>query len=168
MLESSDRFESLLNPSSFLVGASAGISGLMTAGALLRPKWGLVLLILIPLLLSLVALPVVDWAATASFSAMDSKSVQLRAEADRLAAAGQVQKAAVVRTQADAINATLVQQENTRAQEAVAAPDEIVHLVGALVGVLYVLALFRPKIREGFEELFNWFSTFLPRRNSGP
>ncbi|MBI5226575.1 rhomboid family intramembrane serine protease [Candidatus Micrarchaeota archaeon] len=158
---------SILNPSSFLVGASAGVAGLMTAGALLRPKWGVLVLIAVPFVLGVVALPLVDWAASASFSALGVKTSELRVEADRLQAAGQTQAAASVRAQAEAINATLAQQESVRAQEAVATPDEIVHLVGALAGVLYVLVFFRDKMRDGFEELFAWFSALLPRRVNG-
>ena len=155
---------SILNPSSFLVGTSAGVAGLMTAGALLRPKWGVAVLIAVPLVLAVVALPLVDWAASASFSALGVKTSELRAEADRLQAAGQTQAAASVRAQAEAVNATLAQQESVRSQEAVATPDEIVHLVGALVGVLYVLLFFRDKMRDGFEELFAWFSFITNQR----
>ena len=136
----------------------------MTAGALLRPKWGVAVLIAVPLVLAVVALPLVDWAASASFSALGVKTSELRAEADRLQAAGQTQAAASVRAQAEAVNATLAQQESVRSQEAVATPDEIVHLVGALVGVLYVLLFFRDKMRDGFEELFAWFSFITNQR----
>ncbi|MBI2445755.1 rhomboid family intramembrane serine protease [Candidatus Micrarchaeota archaeon] len=143
----------VLNPSSFLAGASGGIAGLMTAASLSRPKWGVMLLLGVPLFMSVVAFPVLAWAKEASFSSLDQKASSLQIQADQLEAAGQYEAAAEARAEAEAVNATLTQQEATAAAEARAVPDFFVHAAGALVGMLYVLAFFRERVREGFEEL---------------
>ncbi len=54
----------LTNPFITLIGASAGISGLMAAAMVLRPKQSIVLLIALPLLVLLVIVPGVNAAGT--------------------------------------------------------------------------------------------------------
>lgn len=143
----------VLNPASFLAGASGGIAGLMTAGALVRPKWGAALLVAVPVALTFVALPLLDWTTAASFSGMRQRASDLEAQASALQASGQAQAAASIRAEAEAVNATLVKQVQGRTAEAASSPDERVHLAGALVGVLYAVALLGWRVREGFEEL---------------
>lgn len=143
----------LLNPSSFLAGASGGIAGLMTAAALTRPKWGFVLLVSIPLFMGLIAFPVLAWASAASFSGLDQQASSLQVQAEQLEASGQFEAAAKARAEAEAVNATRLRQAATQAAEARAVPDFFVHVAGALVGVLYVMVLFPHRVRGGFEEL---------------
>ncbi len=143
----------VLNPSSFLAGASGGISGLMTAAAMSRPKWGLVLLLGIPVFMGLVAFPALAWAESESFSDLNERVVTLETRADQLEASGQYREAAAARAEAYAVNATLAQQEQTKAAEERAVPDFFVHVAGALVGVSYVIGFFGERVREGFEEL---------------
>ncbi len=143
----------VLNPSSFLAGASGGISGLMTAAAMTRPKWGLILLLGIPVFMAVVAFPALALAETASFSGLNERVTTLETQAADLDASGRHEEAAAARAQADAVNATLAKQEATKAQEERAVPDFFVHVAGALVGVLYVIGFFGERVREGFEEL---------------
>src|SRR3989338_4669876 len=63
---------SLLNPTSFLVGASSGVSALMTASALLTPKLGVVLLAGVPLLTYGVVFPLLDQTAQSQFQSMEN------------------------------------------------------------------------------------------------
>ncbi len=143
----------VLNPSSFLAGASGGISGLMTAAALSRPKFGLVLLLGVPVFMGVVAFPALIFAEAASFSGLNEHVATLELQAADLEASGRHAEAAALRAQAEAANVTLSQQEAAQAAEERAVPDFFVHVAGALVGVLYVVGFFGERVREGFEEL---------------
>jgi len=143
----------VLNPSSFLAGASGGIAGLMTAAALSRPKWGAVLLVAVPLFVSFVANPALASVERASFSDLSGQVAFLMQQAEQFEAAGDFEEAAKSRAEAAATNATLSSQEATAAAERKAVPDFLVHLSGALVGVLYVLLFFRDRVRDGFEDV---------------
>lgn len=156
-----------LNPHAYLAGASGGISGLLTASALLRPKFGMVLLFLVPVFMGVVAFPTLDLVEKTAFSALGEKAALLESQADRFEASGQLEQATAVRAQAGAANATLLQQEAAKAQEARSAPDFLVHAAGALVGVLYVVGFFGSRVREGFDELADFFDSARARFGRG-
>ncbi len=143
----------VLNPASFLAGASGGIAGLMTAACLSRPKFGAVLLLVVPLFMTFVASPALAFAESTSFSDLNDRVALLMQQSAEFEASGQFEAAEKARADAAATNATLVKQEASAAAEKKAVPDFLVHLAGALVGALYVLALYRDRVRDGFEEV---------------
>ncbi len=144
---------SMINPAAVLAGASSGVSGLMTASSLAKPKWGVVLLLFVPLASFFVLFPATDWLAQQSLSGLGQKAVTLNSQADQLAAQGKTAEAAKVRLEAQQVAATFGQQTAARASEEKAQPDFLVHLVGALAGAAYVLLFAQDKVRDGFDEL---------------
>ncbi|MDP2717347.1 MAG: rhomboid family intramembrane serine protease [Candidatus Micrarchaeota archaeon] len=155
---------SLLNPSSFLAGASAGVAGLMGAAALARPKWAVVLLVAVPVLSSFVALPFLAAFTQASFEELGDQSAALSQEAGALAAQGQAERAAAVQAQADTLADALLQQAGAQAAEEKAVPDFFVHLAGALIGAAYVLLFLSSRVHDGFDELAPLVEGLLGRR----
>ncbi len=155
---------SLLNPHSFLAGASAGVAGLMGASALVRPKWAVVLLVAVPVLSSLVVFPLLSALTQSSFEALDRQSVDLFRQADALAAEGRPEAAASAFARTDALAGTLSQQETAQKAEQKAVPDFFVHLAGALAGAAYVLVFFSVRVRDGFDELAPYVARFAGRR----
>lgn len=156
---------SLLNPASLLIGASSGVSGLMTAGALLRPKLGLVLLIAVPLFVFGVVFPFLDQAAQQSFASMEAQAAALEKQAGVLEQQGKLAEAQVVKAEAGKVAAELETQKASKAREEKAETDFLVHLTGALLGAAFVLWRHQDKLAEALEGLVSSLSKFQPPAN---
>lgn len=158
-------FFAVLSPGSLLAGASGGVAGLMAAGALVRPKIAVALLLVVPLLSSFVVLPALDAVTSSSFTAMAAQAESLERQADALAAEGRVQEAEAARADAERVDVALAEQQTARARESAAQPDFWVHLVGALSGAGYVALVMPERIRDGFEDFRRFLSDSLPGGN---
>lgn len=148
---------SLLNPSSFLVGASSGVSALMTSAALLKPKLGVVLLAGVPLLTYGAVFPLLDQTAQSQFQTLENTQLTLEKEAADLEAQNRFEEAKIVRAQAEQTAVTLRAQEEGKVREEAAKSDFLVHLTGALLGAVYVLGLRTKELEEGLSELWPLF-----------
>ncbi|MBU1197597.1 rhomboid family intramembrane serine protease [Candidatus Micrarchaeota archaeon] len=141
----------LTNPFIALIGASAGISGLLGAALALKPKQALVVLLAIPFLLSFIVIPgatyVDDWYA----GRLQSDQQRLRNQYATALNASQYNRSAELQMHVQQLNSSLHQtdkklettQEGKSREESVPT-DLFVHIYGVLAGLLYVY-LFRRK-----------------------
>ena len=140
----------LINPTYYLVGASAGLSGLLAAAVLTRPGSSILALIAIPLVL-MVLLPTASWAADAQKTALEQSSVQLSQQVQTLLAENRTAEAA----QANASLQTVLEAKNItetgQAREAATPSDATVHVLGGLVGFSWLLAFRKDALREGLQ-----------------
>ncbi len=164
------------NPGVPLIGASAGISGLLSATVLTKPKAALVLLVLTPILIQAVLFPGAQFATLAYQSSLEESRQELGEE---LVQAVELNKTPEIITQ---INRTLVQTEEKieitsvgKEREEKTPTDFMVHLYGAITGAFYVYFLKRKSLKEGEQEFveigggifkaIDWLGSKLGRRN---
>ncbi|MFA4946038.1 MAG: rhomboid family intramembrane serine protease [Candidatus Micrarchaeia archaeon] len=142
----------LLNPGSYLVGASAAIAGVMTAALAVRPRSAIVLVLVTPLLISAAAFPLVDslvrgeQASFASESTEFAEQARLLAEENRTAEAFAANASAYAAAEKEALVA------GGRVREESTPTDFLVHFYGAAFAAVY-LALFKKReLAEGAAE----------------
>lgn len=143
---------SLVNPGAFLIGSSAGVSGLMTAATILRPRKALPLLIATPLIIYLLAFPAANALSDWNTSRLAEEQSALSQEVRQLVAQNKTVEAAEANESLQAVAAQHEQTIEGVQREAVTPTDFIVHVIGALVAVVYLFAFRREKIFEGILE----------------
>jgi len=143
---------SIFNPSFLLVGASAGVVGLMGAAVVARPKLSCVALAAVPLLLALVLFPLASAAVELQQTQLAEMQQGLQWNYSQLIAQNRTEEASQVNVSIAQVNQTLGVSVEGRAREQKTPTDFSVHLYGALFGVLYVFFV-RPKaFRNGVKE----------------
>lgn len=148
---------SLLNPTSFLVGASSGVSALMTASALLKPRLGLAFLIAVPIFTFFIAYPFLDQAAQNQVQSLAFRQAALEKTAKDLEGQKKFSEAQAVLLQANATGMALLAQKDGKSREESAQSDFLVHLVGALLGAGFVLWRHPKELEAGLTELWPFF-----------
>lgn len=156
---------SLLNPSAYLIGASAAVSGLMSACTALRPKQALVLLVATPILASFAVYPVVSFAERSSEQSFAEKQAALQSDLSKLVAENKTAEAAEVNASLKIVEKKAVQTLEGRQREEATPTDFLVHAFGALVGIVFLFFFRKKKLAEGIKEfeslggeLFAFFS----------
>ena len=157
---------SFFNPGTILIGASAGISGLMSASLFLKPKKALIFLILLPIAIYLVVFPALDYASTAYSSQLVSEkavisqnvsalnqSLQVAIAKNDTQKAGEIRRAIATNVQVlkTVENKQTITNEGT-AREKIIPTDVPVHFYGGLIGALYLFLFRRKKLEEGKDE----------------
>jgi len=157
---------SFFNPATVLIGASAGISGLMSASLFLKPKKALVFLILLPIAIYLVVFPALDYASTAYSSQLVSEkatisqnvgvlneSLQVAIARNDTQKAGEIRREIATNVQVlkTVENKEMITNEGTK-REKIIPTDVPVHFYGGLVGALYLFLFRRKKLDEGQDE----------------
>lgn len=156
---------SLLNPSVALVGASAGVSGLIGAAVGVRPKAALPVLLISPFLFTFLALPIVQSLSFQQQSSVFGEANELTRQFDQFVYQNKTREAA-------AVNEKIVRAEEKKKvleegakREASTPADFLVHLAGVAFGVAYVFVLHRKLFEKGAEELLGFLQS-LPLLNS--
>jgi membrane associated rhomboid family serine protease len=154
---------SLLNPGAELVGASAGISGLMAAAAALKPKRALVLLVCVPLFVAFAAVPLVSFSENAFERGLFERQAALETQVRALLAQNKFAEAAAANATLQSVAARAEQTIEGREREASTPTDFAVHVFGALAGVAFLWFFRRRELRVGLgeysslgEELFSF------------
>ena len=157
---------SFFNPATVLIGASAGISGLMSASLFLKPKKALVFLILLPIAIYLVVFPALDYASTAYSSQLVSEkatisqnvgvlneSLQVAIARNDTQKAGEIRREIATNVQVlkTVENKEMITNEGTK-REKIIPTDVPVHFYGGLAGALYLFLFRRKKLDEGQDE----------------
>ncbi|MEW5955786.1 MAG: rhomboid family intramembrane serine protease [Candidatus Micrarchaeota archaeon] len=147
---------SIFNPSVLLVGASAGVTALMAAAVVARPRLAVVALAAVPLALAFLFFPLAAYAAETREAELKSTQQGLQANYSQLVAQNRTEEAAQVNATMTQVNKTLTVAVEGKEREKKTPTDFSVHVYGGLFGVLYVFFV-RPKdFRRGiqdFEEL---------------
>jgi membrane associated rhomboid family serine protease len=143
---------SLLNPAAYLIGASAAVSGLMSACTALRPKQALVLLVATPILISFVVYPVVSFAERSSEQSLTEKQSALQSDLIKLVAENKTVEAAQVNASLKIVEKQAAQTLEGRQREEATPTDFLVHAFGALVGVAFLFFFRKKKLAEGIGE----------------
>lgn len=144
---------SIINPAIPLIGASAGISGVLSSVMLLRPKMALALLIATPLAISFVVFPALDFAGKFYDQNLAEKKVQLSNELTTAVKLNQTPK--VIMQLNQTLQKTEKQIEITqqgKQREASTPSDFLVHVYGAIIGGLYILFFKRKALKESEKE----------------
>ncbi|NUN11058.1 rhomboid family intramembrane serine protease [Candidatus Micrarchaeota archaeon] len=154
---------SLLNPFTFLAGASAAGAGVMAAALALRPKLALVLLLLSPLVIQFIIFPFSDYATNAQKHFLTTNQEKLASQYSQLVKENNLPQALVVKEKLDVVSKTkqIVVRGETRQEET--PTDFWVHAWGALLGVLY-LGLFKRKELESGRKEFEDIGRILLRK----
>ncbi|MEM0475619.1 MAG: rhomboid family intramembrane serine protease [Candidatus Norongarragalinales archaeon] len=161
---------SLLNPGAALVGASAGVSGLMASAAALKPKRALALLVIVPLAIAFLAIPLVELGERAFERGLFERKASLESEIPVLLAQNKTVEAAQANASLQAVVAQAQQTVEGRLREEATQTDFTVHVFGAFVGVAFLWFFRRRKLSCGVREyaelgeaLFSFFRAFKTR-----
>lgn len=146
-------FFSLLNPSVLLVGASAGVSGLMAAAAASSPKKGLALLLLTPVTVSLLVVPFADAFSDATASTLLKQKQAFDEKASAFEAQNQPAQAAQARSQALDVQGKALQISEGKQREKNTPADFFVHAIGAAIGFFFVALLRKERFHQGLAEV---------------
>ena len=138
--------------SAFLVGASAGIAGLMGAALALRPKKAAVVALAVPVVLWLL-LPAVSQAVASYSEGLSEEKSLLEKNISALLAENRTVEAVDLNRTAAAVGERLSGVEKGVVREAITPSDLMVHAYAAVFGVFYVFFLKRKQFREGAGEL---------------
>ena len=144
---------SLVNPTTPLIGASGGISGILTAVMLVRPKAALFLLIATPLAISFIIFPAIDFAGKFYEDNLAAKKVELKQELKVAVAQNRTPQAI------QKINKTLARTETQieitnegKLREAATPTDLLVHVYGAVIGGFYIYFFKRRELKNAEKE----------------
>lgn len=158
----------LLNPTIALVGASAGVSGLIGAAVSTRPKLALPALILSPLVFSLFVLPAVQNASFQQQNDFFNEANQLNNQFEQMLAENRTEEAAATNERLSTVvrqRETL--QEGVQREEATPS-DFLVHLFGVVFGVAYVFHFRRGLFEYGAKEFISFLRKLLPSTRQRP
>jgi len=143
---------SFLNPGAVIIGSSAGVSGLMAAATMVKPKKALPLLIALPLLVMFVVFPVsnifVQWQ-------LDSKNAQISSmeqEVTTLVSQNRTDEAAQVTEQMKHVEDSYEREYGGWQRESSTPTDFLVHVFGALFGAGFIAFFRRDALQEGYYE----------------
>lgn len=139
------------NPLVVLVGASTGVSGLMVAATVLKPKKGLVLLVATFVLLSLSPVLVAAYNDFQIHKLAEEKSA-LAGEIESLVEQNETQAVLDKERALEEVETRLVQTTTGIARERETPTDLLIHLLGATFGGVYVFVFLRKKLDSGLEE----------------
>jgi len=144
---------SLLNPSTLLVGASAGISGLMAAGTVVNPKKGIPLLLLLPLAVSFIVSPSVTAFSQAAVDSLASQKQSLEDTAAVFEAQNKTVEAQETKEQVKVVEQKIALTVQGQERERKTPTDLVVHAVGAVVGFFFVSLIRKKKFEDGMDEM---------------
>ncbi|HEV8289356.1 MAG TPA: rhomboid family intramembrane serine protease [Candidatus Norongarragalinales archaeon] len=128
----------LLNPNSFLVGASAGVAGLIGACIVSKPRSTIVLLIVVPLATTLIAFPIADSARETQLNAFVQQTNVLQSQVEQLTVQNKTAEAAAANQSLQETRAKLEQTTTGVEREKTTPSDTLVHAIGVLFGIVYV------------------------------
>jgi len=143
---------SLFNPSVLLVGASAGVTALMTAAVVARPKLAVVALAIVPIALAFLFFPLAAYAVELKEAELKSMQQSLQANYSWLVAQNRTQEAAQVSIAIKQVNRTLSISVEGKQREKKTPTDFSVHVYGGLFGALYVFFMRPKEFRRGVQE----------------
>ncbi|MFH1107388.1 MAG: rhomboid family intramembrane serine protease [Candidatus Micrarchaeota archaeon] len=149
----------LTNPFITLIGASAGISGMMGAAMILRPKQSLVLLLALPLVVPLAVMPGIAAASSYYDSILSNERQSLQTSLVQAVNESRFNNSAALQQKISALNQSLAKTEKKIAQtksgaarEEAVPTDLLVHFYGVVAGVLYVFLFRRRDMMDSKEE----------------
>ncbi len=142
---------SFLNPQALLVGASTGVSGLMAASTLLKPKKALVLLFAMLVLIASFA-PLVSYYNSARLSQWQEEGAVLGEKIKALEAENRMDEAEAQSETLSGVRAKITQTSEGVAREKETPTDLLVHLFGAVFGAAYVILFARKSLERGVAE----------------
>ncbi|MEK6843214.1 MAG: rhomboid family intramembrane serine protease [Candidatus Micrarchaeota archaeon] len=149
------------NPGIPLIGASGGISGIISAAILLRPKISIGLLLLTPLLISFIFYPAADYASNAYSKQLESQKIVF--EEDLQTAVEQNKPIEEISKLNQTIQITNEKIDITfggKEREAQTPTDFFVHAYGAIFGGVY-LYLFKRKLLKRAEKEYVSIGEFI-------
>ncbi|MBI5224482.1 rhomboid family intramembrane serine protease [Candidatus Micrarchaeota archaeon] len=142
----------ITNPGVPLIGASGGISGIISALLLLRPKVSIALLLATPLLISFVFYPAADFASNAYANSLEEKKIAVQEDLQTA-----IEENRPIEEIAKLNQTVLVTEEKIditfqgKEREAATPTDFFVHVYGAIFGGVY-LYLFKIKLLKRSEK----------------
>ena len=135
-----------VSPQMKIIGSSAGIAGLAVAGLLADPKRGVIALAFVALLVNFAAPALADWAATESIKSLEQQKLVAEKTAQELAAEQRTAESQEQLKIAKQLQEQLNAQADAKNREAESGAADAAHVVGALVGALYIVAFRRNTI----------------------
>ncbi|MBI3588537.1 rhomboid family intramembrane serine protease [Candidatus Micrarchaeota archaeon] len=144
---------SLLNPAVALVGASTGVAGLIGGSCLSAPKSAFVLLLFTPLFVYFILLPSADLASGGQAAALEKKSGGLADLYAAQVAQNRPKEAQQTAQEISAVEQSRLALSKGIEREGKSSSDALVHVVGALVGMAFVILFRRSAADKGVAEL---------------
>lgn len=144
----------LSSPSMRLLGASAGVAGLMAASLLCDPKRGFVALLALPLAYSFLLVPVVNYATGAFDSGLAVQQSAAQSAFESAAKNGSAEQVYSTRIAFEETTAQLVAYREAVAREASTESDFLAHLVGGVAASVYILVLRKEAVVRSIDELY--------------
>ncbi len=143
----------LVNPAYVLIGASAGISGMLGSAFLLNTKRTVLAIVAVLAITYFVVLPAVDYAFFVQGEALSAKSTQLKAGAEAALRAGDVNKAEQFRSEASKVELRQAANAEGVEFEVEAVVDPWIHAYGAVFGISWLWLRRRQSVLENAERL---------------
>lgn len=145
-------FFSLLNPDILLIGASAGMSGLLACSLVLKPKQSLIALAAI-LAFLLLLFPLISFALEEQKTSLQSETSILSSDLNKAVAEKNFQKAkelskqlAEKNTQSSEFNLALKLSATTKT-------DSLIHALGAFFGLAYLAVFRKQSLKDAFRKI---------------
>ncbi len=126
----------LFNPSIMLIGASAAISGIIGAAAILQPKKTIICALALPLL-PLVIIPTIEQSINQSIAVAESQTKELQQQVEELTAENKTEDAIATNETIQQIQEFQQKQEQGIAREKATPSDLMVHVYGLILGAVY-------------------------------
>jgi membrane associated rhomboid family serine protease len=143
---------SLLNPGTALVGASAAIASLMGALAALRPRESAVLLLVLPLLVTYVAVPTAASLQQKQEVQLVQAAQTLQQNVTTLVVQNRTQEAVQVNQTLQQVTQQVAITQKGKERERITPTDFLVHAYGAAFGIVYLYLFRRRKLSEGMAQ----------------
>ncbi|MEW6295614.1 MAG: rhomboid family intramembrane serine protease [Candidatus Diapherotrites archaeon] len=157
----------LYAPDTGLMGASIGISGLLTSSLLLKPKHTIIGIIIIAVMLLLALIPFSQNLLSAEKKVIVQKEEQISVDLNKAVEKKDTNKAVDLNRQLQKVVIEKKQFEQGEQFQIETKTNPLSHAFGAIAGIIYLYAFQRKKLKEKIKEIVLWirrpqFHSLLP------
>lgn len=137
-----------LHSDTILIGASAGVSGLIVGAFLLDPKKTFIAAILVVVLLSFVFIPSAQTTLTSYSEKIEEKSIKIAEDINKAVERGETEKAVALNKQFTEAKKEIKEFKEAEELRLEAEVDPWIHGYGAIFGIIYLFALRRKQLQK--------------------
>jgi len=150
-------FFALYAPDTGLMGASIGISGLLTSSLLLKPKHTIIVIIIIAIILQLALIPFSQNILSSEKKVIAQKEEQISVDLNKAVEKKDVNKAVDLNRQLQKVVIEKIQFEEGEKFQIETKTHPLSHAFGAIAGIIYLYAFQRKKLKEKIREITKYF-----------
>jgi hypothetical protein len=155
---------SALNPHKALIGASAGISGLLGAGIFSKPVKGLAALVLILVSVNFILLPLTNYLFIEHKTSVLETQEEIKSDLNTAIEEGDKNKMEGLSRKLEETTEKITKISDGEQVQKETPTDFLIHGYAGLIGAGYVLLFRKQKIKEGFNEMHSMLSKIGKRK----